>query len=85
MTNDEFDAALTDLGLTSVEAAAEMRQLSGSKTSSSYINAMRSGTKPVTQAAAIYARLRLRAHNAPDSRRDTAAALRRLADALDGR
>ena len=53
MTNDEFDHALTELGLSNADAAAEMAELGDAKTASSYISAMRRGHKPVTAAAAI--------------------------------
>jgi hypothetical protein len=58
MTNEEFDSALKDLGLSNVEAAQEMADLGDSKTAPSYVSAMRRGHKDVTQAAAIYVRLK---------------------------
>lgn len=63
MTNEEFDRALDQLGIGTGDAAKEMAALGDSKTSASYVSAMRTGKKPVTQAAAIYVRLKLRGHN----------------------
>lgn len=63
MTHEEFDKALDALGLGSGDAAKEMATLGDAKTSTSYVSAMRSGRKPVTQAAAIYVRLKMRGHN----------------------
>lgn len=63
MTNDEFDKALDALGISSGDAAKEMATLGDAKTSTSYVSAMRAGRKPVTQAAAIYVRLKMRGHN----------------------
>lgn len=66
MEHAEFDAILTALGLGAAEVAREMRALGGGRTSASYVSAMRNGRKPVTQAAAIYARLKQRGANGPD-------------------
>lgn len=63
MTNDEFDKALDALEISSGDAAKEMATLGDAKTSTSYVSAMRAGRKPVTQAAAIYVRLKMRGHN----------------------
>jgi hypothetical protein len=63
MTSEEFDQALESLGLGTGEVAKEMAALGDSKTSASYVSAMRTGKKPVTQAAAIYVRLKMRGHN----------------------
>lgn len=58
MTNEEFDETLKRLGLKSADAAGEMARLGGGKTTASYISAMRGGRKKVSQAAAIYARMK---------------------------
>jgi len=63
MTNDEFDKALEALDIGTGEAAKEMAALGDSKTSASYVSAMRTGKKAVTQAATIYVRLKMRGHN----------------------
>lgn len=63
MTSEEFDTILTEIGVGSKQAADEMRDLSGGKTSTSYVSAMRGGRKNVSQAAAIYANMKRRSHN----------------------
>ena len=76
MTHDEFDKALDALGIGSGDAAKEMATLGDAKTSTSYVSAMRAGRKPVTQAAAIYVRLKMRGHNgqpAPITQQDVIA------------
>jgi hypothetical protein len=60
MTSEEFDQALDQIGIGTGDAAKEMAALGDSKTSASYVSAMRTGKKPVTQAAAIYVRLKQR-------------------------
>lgn len=64
MTNEEFDNALNMLDIRTGEAAREIAELGGGKASASYISSMRKGPKPVSQAAAIYARLKIAHHNA---------------------
>ena len=66
MESEEFDTILTQLGIGSKQAADEMRDLGGGKTSTSYVSAMRGGRKNVSQAAAIYTRMRQRSHNQGD-------------------
>lgn len=61
MTHEEFDHALETMGISTGDAAKEMAALGDAKTSASYVSAMRTGRKPVTQAAAIYVRLKQRA------------------------
>lgn len=84
MTNEEFDSILTRLGLTNKQVAEDMVSMGGGKTSQSYVAAMRK-SRPVSQAAAIYAKMKERGHNQPDDRALVAERLRQLADEMEGK
>jgi len=73
MTNEQFDETLKALDIGTGEAAKEMASLGDSKTSASYVSAMRSGKKAVTQAAAIYVRLKKASHNGGPSLQEAVA------------
>ena len=63
MTHDELDALLAQVGGTNVDLSAEFRLVSGLKLSATHLSGMRTGSRKITAAVAVFARMKARAGN----------------------